>query len=190
MGKTNILNPMCNAFRRHKPISKGELLRLPTIILLIFLSQLVAGCSSLKLTPVTSPATGMHHQGKFVWYDLLTDDVTLAKNFYGELFNWSFKERGSYTVVFNNGQAIGGIVEIQSKEGEESTARWIPLLSVDDVDKAVELVQKSGGTIHEGPVDMPNRGRGSLISDPQGAPLLLLRAFDGDPPDREPPVGS
>ena len=125
----------------------------------------------------------MHHQGKFVWFDLLTDDVALAKNFYGALFDWSFKMQGSYTVVLNNGQPIGGMVEIEPKEGEKSTARWIPLLSVADVDQAVALVQKAGGTIHEGPVDMSKRGRGALINDPQGAPLLLLRAYKGDPPD-------
>lgn len=160
---------------------------LPALILLIFL---VAGCSTMKLPPVASPATGVHHQGKFVWFDLLTNDVILSKNFYGELFDWSFKKRGSYTVVSNNGQPIGGIVEIQPKEGEKSTPRWVPLLSVDDVDQAVALVQEAGGTIHEGPVDMPKRGRGALISDPQGAPLLLLRAFKGDPPDRETSIGS
>ena len=132
----------------------------------------------------------MHHQGKFVWFDLLTDDVALAKNFYGALFDWSFKMQGSYTVVLNKDQAMGGMLEIEPKEGEKSTPRWIPLLSVADVDQAVALVQKAGGTIHEGPVDMPKRGRGALISDPQGAPLLLLSAFDGDPPDRETPIGS
>jgi predicted enzyme related to lactoylglutathione lyase len=160
---------------------------IPALILFIFL---VAGCSTLKLPPVASPATGVHHQGKFVWFDLLTDDVTLAKNFYGTLFDWSFKKRGSFTVVLNNGQSIGGIVEIQPKDGEESTPRWIPLLSVADVDQAVVLVKEAGGTIHEGPVNMPKRGRGALISDPQGAPLLLLHSSDGDPPDREQPMGS
>lgn len=176
--------------RQHKLIGKGKLFLLSALILVIFLSQLVAGCSTLKLPPVTSPPTGLHHQGKFVWFDLLTNDVSLAKNFYGELFSWDFKKQGSYTVILNNGQAMGGMVEVQPKEGEKGSARWIPLLSVDDVDKAVAFVRKTGGTIHEGPVDMPKRGRGALINDPQEAPLLLLHSFDGDPPDKDPPIGS
>ena len=171
-------------------MGERDILLLPVLIVLILALQLVAGCSSLKLPPVASPATGVYHQGKFVWYDLLTDDVILAKKFYGELFDWSFETSGSFTVVINNGQSIGGIVELQPKDGEESTPRWIPLLSVADVDQAVALVKEVGGTIHEGPVDMPKRGRGALISDPQGAPLLLLRALKGDPPDREPSIGS
>ena len=163
---------------------------LPVLIVLILVLQLVAGCSTLKLPPVASPATGVHLPGKFVWYDLLTDDVILAKKFYGELFDWSFKTQGTYTVVLNNGQTIGGMVEVQPKEGEKSTPRWVPLLSVADVDQAVVLVKKAGGTIHEGPINMSKRGRGALINDPQGAPLLLLRAYKGDPPDVEPPMGS
>ncbi len=176
--------------RQHKLIGKDTFFLLPVLIIVFFLSQLTAGCSSLKLPPVTSPPTGVHHHGKFVWFDLLTDDVSLAKNFYGELFGWNFKKKGSFTVILNNSQAIGGMVAVQPKEDEKGTARWIPLLSVDDVDKAVAFVQKAGGTIHEGPVDMGKRGRGALINDPQEAPLLLLHSFEGDPPDRDPPVGS
>jgi len=162
----------------------------PVLIVLMLVLQLVAGCSSLKLPPVASPATGVHLPGKFVWYDLLTDDVILAKDFYGALFDWSFKTQGTYTVVLNNGQTIGGMVEVQPKEREKSTPRWVPLLSVADVDQAVALVQRAGGTIHEGPINMSKRGRGALINDPQGAPLLLLHAYKGDPPDVEPPMGS
>ena len=47
---------------------------------------LLTGCSKLDLTPVASPPTGVYHQGKFVWYDLLTTDVATAKKFYGELY--------------------------------------------------------------------------------------------------------
>jgi predicted enzyme related to lactoylglutathione lyase len=190
MRKTNIIIPRYNAFRQNILMGKVKLFQLPAVILVIFLSQLVSGCSTLKLPPVTSPPTGVHHQGKFVWFDLLTADVSLAKNFYGKLFGWDFKKQGSYTVILNGGRAMGGMVEVQTKEGKKGTARWIPLLSVDDVDKAVTFVQKAGGTVHEGPVDMPKRGRGALINDPQEAPLLLLHSFDGDPPDRDPPIGS
>ncbi|MEA1921515.1 MAG: VOC family protein [Pseudomonadota bacterium] len=131
------------------------------LIVLIFAFLLLTGCSpKLELTPVTSPATGVHHQGKFVWHDLLTPDVATAKKFYGELFGWSFKEQGRYTVILNNGQAIGGIVKIQPKDNKDRLARWLTSLSVADVDQAAAFVQKSGGIIHEGPVEMKNRGRG------------------------------
>jgi predicted enzyme related to lactoylglutathione lyase len=160
------------------------------LIVCIPVFQLLAGCATLKLTPVVSPPTGVYHQGKFVWYDLLTSDVAIARDFYGELFGWSFKEQGRYTVVLNKAQPIGGMVEVQPKDGKDHAARWLALLSVPDVDQAAAMVLKAGGTVHEGPVDMKNRGRGALVSDPQGAHLVLLHSSSGDPVDTEPPMGA
>ena len=161
------------------------------MIVCIFVFQLLTGCATLKLTPVASPPTEVYHQGKFVWHDLLTSDVATAKKFYGELFGWSFKKQGRYTVVLNKGQPIGGMIEVQSKDGKKHAARWLASLSVPDVDKAAALVQKAGGTVHEGPVDMKNRGRSAVVCDSQGAQLLLLHSFVGDPEDKEePPMGS
>jgi len=62
-------------------------------------------------------------------------------------------------------------------------------LSVADVDRAAALVAERGGDVERGPKDVPERGRLALVSDPDGAVLLLIRASGGDPPDEEPPVG-
>lgn len=162
-----------------------------------FLIQfMLTGCtvvnktSRLELTPVTDPPTGVHHHGKFVWNDLLTDDVVVAKEFYGRLFGWTFEPSGSYTVVKNDGQNIGGMVQIGQTSKITGVARWLCVLSVADVDEAAALVSEKGGSVHEGPLDMLNRGRGALVSDPQGAQLVLLNALGGDPEDKEPVIGS
>ncbi len=162
----------------------------------ILVQYILTGCaltnktSSLELTPVTDSPTGVHHQGKFVWNDLLTDDVAAAKDFYGPLFGWTFEQMGGYTVVKNDGQRIGGMVQVKESSEITGTARWLCVLSVADVDEAVSLVTKEGGIVHKGPLEMLNRGRGALVSDPQGAQLLLLYASDGDPEDKEPVIGS
>ena len=169
---------------------EGVPMKKKNFILFILIFLLFTGCSKLNLTPVASPPTGLHHQGKFVWYDLLTADVAAARGFYGELFGWSFREQGRYTVILNNDQAIGGIVKVRPKDNKEHATRWLASLSVPDVDRAAAFVQESGGVIHEGPVDMKNRGRGVLVSDPQGAHVLLLHSLGGDPTDTEPPMGS
>jgi predicted enzyme related to lactoylglutathione lyase len=170
--------------------------RLRVAIGTLLIASGFAGCatlnrtSSLELTPVVSPPTGVHHQGKFVWQDLLTDDVDAARQFYGQLFGWTFTQQGRYTVVLNDGQAIAGIVGVQPRPESDSPARWIASLSVADVNEAAQLVKEEGGTVYEGPVDMVNRGRGALVRDPQGAPLLLLHSSVGDPEDAEPTIGS
>jgi len=160
-------------------------------IVCLIACQLLIGCTTLKLTPVADPPTGVYHEGKFVWYDLLTPDVAAARDFYGDLFGWSFKKQGRYTVVLNKGQAIGGMVKVKPKDKKDHAARWLASLSVPDVDQAAALVQRAGGTVHEGPVDLKKRGRGALVTDPQGAQLLLLHSSGGDPADNtEPPLGS
>jgi len=157
---------------------------------------LLGGCAAkdkphqLELTPVAAPPTGIHYPGKFIWNDLLTDDVTTAKKFYGQLLGWNFKELNGYTVVENDNQAIGGMVEIIDTSEKPGAARWLSSMSVVDVDKAVSLVRQEGGTIENGSMELLNRGKGALIRDPLGAQLLLLYATDGDPRDKEPSISS
>lgn len=153
------------------------------VILGSLILLMVSGCSKLDLVPVTSPPTGVYHQGKFVWYDLLTNDVKNAENFYGNLLGWSFVDRGRYTVIMNKEHAIGGIVEVKSQDGKKHAARWLASLSVPDVDRAVVFLKQAGGVVNEGPVDYVNRGRGALVRDPFGAQLFLLHADGGDPED-------
>ncbi|MDX2479145.1 MAG: VOC family protein [Desulfuromusa sp.] len=156
----------------------------------------LTGCATtnkpprLELPPVTDIPTGIHHQGKFVWNDLITDDVAAAKSFYGQLFGWTFEQFDRYTVVKNGSQSIGGMLQVVEKAETAGEVRWVCSLSVADVDKAALLTTEEGGTVHEGPLDMLNRGRAALVNDPQGAELLLLYATGGDPEDKEPIIGS
>jgi predicted enzyme related to lactoylglutathione lyase len=157
---------------------------------------LLTGCavtnktSHRELTPVAEPPTGIHHQGKFVWNDLLTDDVAAAKDFYGQLFGWNFDELSGYTAIKNEERRIGGMVQVDEDAETAGAARWLCALSVEDVDAAVAVFIEEGGLVHEGPVDMLNRGRGALVSDPQGAQLIVMRSTGGDPEDVEPAMSS
>jgi len=156
----------------------------------------LAGCAAgnkaadFVLVPVTDAPTRIHYPGKFVWNDLLTDNVPAAKDFYGRLFGWTFETSGNYTVIRNNGRSIAGIAEIRGSANNPSVSRWLCTLSVADVDKAVALVAEAGGVVNEGPLDLVNRGKGALVRDPQGAQLMLLYAKDGDPEDEESAMGA
>jgi hypothetical protein len=165
-------------------------------ILFILIQYMLAGCAvkdkppALELTPVTDSPTGIHLEGKFVWNDLLTDDVAAAKDFYGQLFGWTFEQLSGYTVVKNDHQSIGGMVEVTDTSKNTAAARWLCSLSVADVDKAVSLVTREGGSVQNGSMDLLNRGKGALVRDSLGAQLLLLYAAAGDPEDKEPVIGS
>ena len=161
----------------------------------IFLS----GCASygkpsqggveMAQTPITENPSGETFPGKFVWHDLVTPDALSAGKFYERLFGWQIEYQGQYAVVRNGDKLIAGILQVEPVEGREREAVWIPSVSVTDVDVAVELVRANGGKILKGPADMEQRGRAVLISDPQRADIVLLRAKGGDPVDAEPLIG-
>jgi predicted enzyme related to lactoylglutathione lyase len=139
------------------------------------------------IPPVTDTPTQRIAAGKFVFNDLVTQDVERAKAFYGALFGWTFSTDERYTQVLHDGAIIAGIV---SAADPKRQSEWVGNLSVADVDRATARVRELGGVVERKPVDAPERGRLAVVSDPEGALLLLLRASGGDPPDAEPPIGS
>jgi predicted enzyme related to lactoylglutathione lyase len=139
-----------------------------------------------RLPPVSREATQVVRPGKFVWGDLVSQDVEASKAFYGELFGWTYSNGGRYTTVFNQGVPIAGMVVARDpNRGTE----WIGNLSVADVDRASSIFGQRGGQVERGPIDAPDRGRIALVSDASGAVLLLVRATGGDPPDAHPVIG-
>ena len=145
--------------------------------------------AEIAQTPITENPSGEIYPGKFVWHDLVTPDAQSAGKFYEQLFGWQVEYQGQYAVVRNDNKLIAGILQVEPEEGREREAVWIPSVSVADVDVAAELVKANGGTILKGPVDMEQRGRAVLISGPQRADMVLLRAKGGDPVDAEPAIG-
>ena len=139
-----------------------------------------------RLPPVSLEVTQAVRPGKFVWGDLVSQDVATSKAFYGRLFGWTFSDDGRYTTVFNQGVPIAGIVA--ARDANRGT-EWIGNVSVADVDSAASTFDQHGGQIESGPIDAPDRGRIALVSDASGAVLLLVRAAGGDPPDAHPVIG-
>jgi predicted enzyme related to lactoylglutathione lyase len=147
----------------------------------------VGGCTKpVELPPLTATPTGAHLTGKFIWRDLLTSDVGAARKFYGALFGWQFADtaNGRYVVITHGGRPIGGMVAAQPGM-KVNVSQWVSWLSVPDVDAAAQLVRESGGNVIRGPLDLAGRGRLAVVTDPQGALLVLVRTADGDPPDGE-----
>ncbi len=180
---------------------KNRFLRAGARLLLSLLpfSLLVPGCAMLsspnrardRLPPVTREKTGQWQPGRFVWLDLITPDAEAAKKFYGGLLGWQFRNEHGYTVILNRQRPIGGIIELKPEKSEKPAvaAQWLASLSVDNIDRAVAWTKEAGGRLLNGPVEMKQRGYGALISDPGGAKLVLLRAKNGDPPERKPDIG-
>lgn len=149
--------------------------------LFTFLVTIQTACTQIKLIPVNQNPSGYYNQGQIIWHDLLTDDVETAKSFYGGLLGWRFKQSGSYTIVMNGSNPIGGMVELKDELKDKRSAGWITYFSIPEVDDTANWVQSIGGEILKGPGNMINRGRYATVLDPTGAPLVLLHSDNGDP---------
>ena len=93
------------------------------LILLAVALAGISGCASKQtasLPAITPTPTGQHQVGKFVWFDLLTEDVQAAQGFYKELFGWRFEDKSSnYSVIYSGDKPIGGIAPHENKDPEK-----------------------------------------------------------------------
>lgn len=156
------------------------------------LAALLLSAACAGAPPVAETENGGSRIGKFVWFDLLTEDPEAARRFYSALFGWTFeglRVPGSYTLIRHEGVAIGGIARHADRSAEAPESLWIASLSVADVDRGVELTRARGGEILDAPRSVAGRGRMAVVRDPAGALLVLLRAAGGDPGDAVPPEG-
>ena len=138
--------------------------------------------------PINTVPTGESHPGKFVWRDLMSDDIPAVKKFYSELFGWTYlvNNENDYSVILHDGKPIGGILKLKNVEASHKYSQWISYISVAEMTQAVNYTKSSGGSIYREPFELPNRGTVSFIFDPQQAVLGFVKSSSGDLKDSEP----
>lgn len=115
--------------------------------------------------------------GHCSWNELVTSDQNAALDFYSKLFGWEhggampMGEMGDYTFINHDGGMIGGMMNAPQND---AMPYWNFALQVADVDAAKAAVEKGGGTVRMGPMELPNDG-GWLIQtdDPYGAKIMF-----------------
>ncbi len=139
--------------------------------------------------PPLSTAGGDRLPGKFVWADLVTDDVPAARKFYGQLFGWTYTDLGGYTIARNQDRPLAGLLLRPRPEGTAAKPRWLGYISVPDVRKAERAVREAGGKVLAAPQKYPDRGEQAVFADPEGAVFGVIRSSSGDPQDFLPEPG-
>lgn len=126
--------------------------------------------------------------GKVIWHDLITEDLESAKRFYGGMFDWTFEDTNApsgqdYSVARSGNVYVAGMLTIASPEDGSNYSRWLPYISVSDVDETLSKVTAAGGSVAATARDV-NLGRVAAILDPEGAVIGLARSRFGDPDDQ------
>lgn len=125
--------------------------------------------------------------GKVIWHDLVTEDLSSSREFYSGLFGWTFQQstgtRGEDYVLARQGDLlVAGLLEVDVPDDENDYSRWLPYVSVADVDTAVARTRTAGGTVVASARNV-GLGRVAAVLDPQGAVIGLARSSIGDPDD-------
>jgi len=143
--------------------------------------------SPLQLPALVEPASQEHHVGKVIFVELMTPDIVTAKQFYSELFGWTFRDIRvgvtEYAEASLDGHPVAGLIHKDIPAGEHRQPAWLSFIAVRDVDMATKIAIQQGAKVLYEPHSIPNRGREAVFADPQGAIFAILDSSSGDPPD-------
>ncbi len=158
--------------------------KLKLAVVLIAGAVTAAVCEEMKLPPLTSVSGNPRLPGKFVWADLVTDDVQKVRPFYKELFGWTFLDYGNYAIASNDERPLCGMFQRpRPADRPDAKPRWFAYMSVKDVSKAQAAVMKAGGRVLAPRRKMPDRGEQAVFADPEGVLFGAVKSMSGDPED-------
>jgi len=160
----------------------------------------IGACTTvnIQLPPVTETPTQAHYPGRIIWHDLLTNDLEGSKSFYGGLFGWTYEElpvtlgfgkSSKYVMIRSGDRLIGGMLDVRAADTKGNSSQWVVVMSVSDIDAAVESVKQGGGRILTPPTDLNERGRIAVTEDDAGALFAMLETRSGDPLEHEADAG-
>jgi predicted enzyme related to lactoylglutathione lyase len=163
----------------------------------LFALFMLASCATVNpnLPAITAEPTGDHYDGRIVWRDLLTTTPEETREFYAALFGWEFENPGidlgfgqpdTYQLIRHEGRLIGGLVDANMMRRDVNISQWVTVMSVGDIDAAVDRVAREGGEVLTPPTAVGSRGTIAVITGPDGALLGLVETLNGDPPEAEP----
>ncbi len=106
----------------------------------------------------------------FVWTDLSTFDLEVAKTFYSNVFGWEYFGNGEgYFMAMASNQEASGLYETPEKFRQMNMPSfWMSYIQVENLEQTVKKAKESGGIIEL--VDTEQQiGKIALIRDPSGA---------------------
>jgi len=110
------------------------------------------------------------------WHELYTTDLAAAFDYYAAQYGWTkgrtmpMGEMGDYQLFQADGVDIGGMM----KAPPNVPPSWGYYFGVPDIDAAVEAINANGGTVVNGPMEVPGGAWIVQLTDPQGAYVAVV----------------
>lgn len=165
-GAQSVAEPM-----DYGPVGRGAVITDPTGASVSLWKGAGDDPADVKKTPV----------GGWHWNELHSNDAKAAVTFYTRAFgltqdSMDMGPAGTYYLLKDGaGKMRGGI--LQQQAGVAAPSSWLPYIEVADCDVSTKLAMKLGArqTIAP-PMAVENVGRFSIVMDPFGAPIGLMKA--------------
>ncbi len=128
------------------------------------------------------PQRSSYEHGTPNWIDITTPDPDAAKEFYSELFGWSWDDQTGpdgnvYSMASKDGQPIAGLGKTsQEMINQGVPPMWNTYFAADDCDEVAKKASAAGGSVMVEPFDIPDAGRMAFIVDDQGATAGIWQA--------------
>ncbi len=105
--------------------------------------------------------------------EFAVSDLKRSQDFYGGLFNWTFRSFGSEMVVFGLGdQHIGGLSKAQTISPGDSPSVWF---RVEEIDPYLAKASRLGGGIRTEKKEVPGVGWSACLLDPDNNPVGIVQ---------------
>ncbi|WP_132877812.1 VOC family protein [Tamaricihabitans halophyticus] len=110
------------------------------------------------------------------WVDLATTNLAASKEFYGEILRWRFHDdltvpANPYTIATVDGWAVAGLY--QPPPDQPAPPSWTLYLAVRNATASVGWVERLGGEVLQGPVEIREQEHLLMVADPGGAIIGL-----------------
>jgi predicted enzyme related to lactoylglutathione lyase len=117
----------------------------------------------------------------FIWYELVTNDMDKAVDFYKKVVGWDIKDSGMpgmpgmrYMLFGKDGKDVGGMMTWAGAGAPEMPPEWMGHIHTAKLDEELKAVAADGGTIIKPAQDIPGVGRFAVVMDPQKVKYLLF----------------
>jgi uncharacterized protein len=132
-------------------------------------------------------------RGRFVWHELMANDVKSAAAFYTKVAGWkprAWQEDASYTELLAGKRGAAGLMKLpDDAKAMGAPPSWLMYVGTPDVDAAAREAASLGGKVLKAPADIPTVGRFAVLQDPQGAVFAAFTPKGATTPDAPAAVG-
>ena len=129
--------------------------------------------------------------GRFIWQELVTDDMAGAGSFYSKVIGWRLQAGthpgGRYSILATERGGVGGVTSLTDEARQSGgRAHWLPYVGAENVDATAAKAERHGGRIVHAASDIEDVGRYAVLTDPQGATFGIYRPRSPAAADKSP----